>query len=333
MKIIFKNVGQGDSIILKWSYNGTKQIGIIDCKKISPYNPTLDYLKSIDINNIKFMILSHPHYDHFSGYRELLKYCDENNIAIENFLLTCYQDVVYLKTAVKSPKARTELAKLLHKIRQLRRDKDVIKHLTHLNSDTKELFLDHEINLETIAPSTTELEYFLEKKLSLTEENQDSQPHGNWLSTILKIKGSDWYVLLTSDVELSVIKRLGHQKKEKLDSKLILCQAPHHGSSKNHSSEFWRNLDKREAKVAFSVGKNSYGHPDEKVVNKFKDYNYEIFSTNRVGSLKNDAFRKDSLKEDLLINIGIHDSKAELTGNGSKDLEFVIENRIASFVN
>jgi beta-lactamase superfamily II metal-dependent hydrolase len=333
MRIIFKNVGQGDSIILQWKKEGKKNIGIVDCKKVYPYNPVLDYIKSKDVDSINFMILTHPHYDHFSGFRELLNYCGNNEIPIENFLLTCYQDIVYLKSAVKSSKASSELVKMLIKLRELRRDKNIIKHLTHFNSDIKNIHLNDKIRIEPLAPTTTELEFFLERKLSLAEENQDSQPHGNWLSTILKVAGNDWYILLTSDVEQSVLKKIGHNMEERLATSLILCQAPHHGSLKNHSSEFWRSLDRRKAKVAISVGKNSYDHPDEKVIEKFDDYNYEIYSTNRVGALENESLKRDHRSDLLLNNIGIHDSKKEMKKNGSQDLEFLIENGIAKFVN
>ncbi|GAA5522330.1 hypothetical protein LQ318_11320 [Aliifodinibius salicampi] len=331
MRIIFKNVGQGDSIILEWQdQKEEKKIGIVDCKKDSSFNPVLDHIKTSNTSSISFMILSHPHYDHFSGFRELLDYCESNKITIERFLLTCYQDVVYLKSALKSPRSLNELGKLLAKVKEFRWNKNIIKHLTYLDSDTKILHLNDEITLETLSPSTDELEFFANKKFSASEENQDSQPFGNWLSTILKLKGDDWLVLLTSDAEQSAIKRVGHEhENDKLASNLILCQAPHHGSLKNHSSEFWRKLKKREPKVAFSVGKNSYNHPNKKVIKKFQDYSYEVFATNRVGGLKNESLDNDNIPDRLLMNIGIYDSQEQRNKVNSQDLVFNITNGLA----
>lgn len=332
MRVIFKNVGQGDSIILKWIHQGVNKIGIIDCNKFSSYNPTLEYIRSESVEKISFIVISHPHYDHYSGFRELLQYCEDEDIHIDNFLITCYQDIVYLKSAVKSARASNELAHLLKKVHVLRREKELIKHLWHLNSDTKILKLNAEINFETLAPTTSELEYFVEKKYSDAEENQDSQPFGNWLSTIIKIYGNNWYMLFTSDAEQSVIKKIGHEKKDKLDSNLILCQAPHHGSLKNHSSEFWRNLERKNPKVVFSVGKNPYGHPNKKVVQKFEDYRYEIYSTNKVGALSGQIKRENEVTEKLLQNIGIVDSQKEIQSIGSKDLHFEIVDGSAKYI-
>lgn len=327
MRIIFKNVGQGDSIILHWPTEIDSDIGIIDCAKINGLNPVLEHLKVLEVESIKFLILSHPHYDHFSGYLELLNYCENEGVVIENFSLTCYQDIVYLKTAVKSARATSELAKLLLKIRALR-EKGLIRHIIHLNSDTKVLKLNSDINIETLSPTTDEMEAFAQKKYSASEENQDSQPYGNWLSTVLKIYSNNWYILLTSDVEKSVIKRIGHDQKDIFNqNNLILGQAPHHGSLNNHSSEFWRNLKRKDPKIAISVGDNSYGHPSPKVLKKFEDYKYEIYSTNKVGGLLNKNIPEKKESEVLLHNIDIYDSAKEL----QNDLVFRISSGIAKF--
>lgn len=67
MRITFKDVGQGDSIILEWDKDGKKKIGIIDCNKYFGANPVLSYIKNPEnkVEEIEFLILSHPHHDHF----------------------------------------------------------------------------------------------------------------------------------------------------------------------------------------------------------------------------------------------------------------------------
>ncbi len=74
VEIVFKNVGQGDSIILEWesSEEGTKKIAIIDCNLNKNENPVLQHLIELNLHEIEFVILSHPHEDHFSGFHELL---------------------------------------------------------------------------------------------------------------------------------------------------------------------------------------------------------------------------------------------------------------------
>ena len=41
MKITFKDVGQGDSIIIEWLDDDKRRVGIIDCKKKGRFNPVI----------------------------------------------------------------------------------------------------------------------------------------------------------------------------------------------------------------------------------------------------------------------------------------------------
>ena len=84
----FSNVGQGDSIVLEWDYNGTTKYGIIDCKLTNNGNPTIEYLELIKPTQIEFIILSHPHTDHFSGMSDLLEYLVFNKIDIRYYMHT-----------------------------------------------------------------------------------------------------------------------------------------------------------------------------------------------------------------------------------------------------
>ena len=80
----FKNVGQGDSIIIEWD----DKIGIIDCNIYKDSNPVLEYISQKDIEEIEFIILSHFHFDHFSGFPKLFDYCRDNKIKIKYFFHT-----------------------------------------------------------------------------------------------------------------------------------------------------------------------------------------------------------------------------------------------------
>lgn len=99
VKVTFKNVGQGDSILLEWNQDDEDKIAIIDCNRYLNNNPVLDYIKLKEYREINFMILSHPHLDHFSGFVELLNYCKNNNIKIRRFLHTAQTTPDYLKAA------------------------------------------------------------------------------------------------------------------------------------------------------------------------------------------------------------------------------------------
>lgn len=287
INITFKNVGQGDSIVIEWKHNSKNKVGIIDCNLFDKKNPTLEHIISAGYSSIEFIILSHPHYDHFSGIRELLEYCEENIIVIKKFLHTSQQVPDYLRVATKSVISSNELVLLFSKINDLRK-KQVIEFVTYISDEVKGINLNERVKLEFLAPSSVEYERFLSKTPLFDEEGPHNNAQANWLSTIVKIYTSDWYILLTSDSTLETLKRVGIQKKEEFLSNLKLGQSPHHGAKSNHYDAFWKTKNHEpNTPIVFSVGPNFYKHPSEKALNFFSQTKnkFKIFSTNQVGSL------------------------------------------------
>ena len=89
MELTFKDVGQGDSIFIKWEDKDCLKVGIVDCNKYCGKNPILEELKSITKKFlIEFVVISHGHTDHYSGVFELLEYCQNQSIEIKNFTST-----------------------------------------------------------------------------------------------------------------------------------------------------------------------------------------------------------------------------------------------------
>ncbi|MCD4793869.1 MAG: MBL fold metallo-hydrolase [Bacteroidales bacterium] len=107
ISITFKNVGQGDSIFLEWKNNDDNHFGIIDSNKYKDTNPILEELKKRKITEIDFIIISHLHYDHYSGIAEILDYCIYNSIKINSFLHTLQQDYLFIFSKIlKSTKQK-----------------------------------------------------------------------------------------------------------------------------------------------------------------------------------------------------------------------------------
>lgn len=287
-QIIFKNVEQGDSIILEWSDDEQKKMAVIDCNLLKTNrNPVLEYIKKSDFLQIEFLLLTHPHYDHYSGMRELLEYCEQKGIIIKKFLHTSFQTPSYLKAAVKSVTAQNELIALFKKVRELWKEKNIIEYQSYVTNENNPLELSSDINLKFLAPSTSEFDkYNTQQRVFSDEENPQNNAGANWLSTVIKIYSSSWYLLLTSDCEKSVLKFLGIKKKGEFNSNLLLGQCPHHGAKGSHNGSFWRLRTKEtNMPIVFSVGENSYNHPSDEVIDSFIKDNYRIYSTNKVGNL------------------------------------------------
>ena len=121
------------------------------------------------------------------------------------------------------------------------------------------------------------------------------------------------------------ILKLGKQYSYEFDKKLVLGQAPHHGSYHSHKESFWkfRNHDDK-CPIAISCGENSYGHPDERVITSFERNKYEIYSTNQVGGLIKRT-HPSSKRIGGLLDIISYKTRSNLTAsnkyNGPKTFE------------
>lgn len=86
-------------------------------------------------------------------------------------------------------------------------------------------------------------------------------------------------MLFTGDIEKQVEFELINQ----LNSHYDLLKVPHHGS-KTSSSQIFLNQIQPEYSI-IQVGKNSYGHPDHSVINRYKNINTKILRNDLMGCI------------------------------------------------
>ena len=106
MEIEFKNVNQGDSILIKWDQDDKQKIGLIDCHSDND-NPSLKFIEANKhrIKEIEFVFISHPHFDHFSGVVDLFKFCEKNNIQINQLGFTFDNAISFAYSGLAASKA------------------------------------------------------------------------------------------------------------------------------------------------------------------------------------------------------------------------------------
>ena len=328
VNIIFKNVGQGDSIIIEWFENGKSKFGVIDCNIYQKQNPILQHIIDHEIKEIEFLLLSHPHSDHFSGFHELLMHCRNKGVTIKRFLHTSEITPDYLKTASRSLESEEALFLLFDLLKVMRNKEGLLLNTVEDNAFLK-IPLSPGYIMEILAPSSVEKDKYVRgENFPFDEEDGNSNPNANWLSTILKISNEHGYVLLTSDAESSSLTRIGKKKNGRIgESKLLMAQLPHHGSKKNLNKTFWQ-LRKRVEKtpIVISVGENGYKHPSKDVIEFFhKNANYDIVSTNIVGALSKDDERSKIIKG--ILNIVSMDRSQIPIGLYSGDKIFVFDGK------
>ncbi len=305
-QLTFKNVGQGDSIILEWESNKTRKIGLIDCNLFNNQNPVLDHIIKESYNTIEFLILSHPHIDHFSGFLQLIEYCATHSIRMKHFIHTCGQVPSYIQAASKSVVAERELQRLFECLHQCEQKWGLkVGHMDG-NVPNPTITLNKELLMRVLSPTQYEFDNYVSGAFyPYSEEESLDNPKANWLSLILKIECAKWILLLTSDADKRSLIRIDKHEAEELDKPLIIGQIPHHGAFGNHNNTFWKKR-KRIKKTAMIVssGPNSYGHPSIEVLYFFVKNGYRVYSTSK-NILSQDLVNYNNVN-DTMINLDIY---------------------------
>jgi len=283
--ITFKNVGQGDTIVIEWNDNGQQKIGVIDSHIHQSRNPALEHLKAHHYNQIEFIFLSHGHYDHLSGISPILDYCYQKKIQIKNFYHTLSGTIVKVFSLYNSTIKAKAAERLLVDLEKYYSGKDkIIQNWIRTDCSRPNIILTNEIEIEILSPN--ECDYFeLEKSIGqYLGKKSDTKPNTNKVTTILRIKNGDQFVLLTSDAMKS---RIGRIEQFLKNEKLILGQVPHHGSKYNHRKQFWEGVLRLNNCIAvFSTGDEPADKlPDDEPVKEIHNLGYKIHSTNQVNGI------------------------------------------------
>lgn len=312
MKLTFKEVGQGDSILLEWEEGSKRKMGIIDCNRTLRKNPVLEYIQGADYREIEFIILSHPHRDHFSGMVELLNYLELAKISVYAFGHTLHllgnDYYQYLDTLEPNSEDKRALSSLFNKVSELR-NVELIKKISFISDGTL-IPIKKGVDLLCLSPGRDEAKLYMSAVDydSKRNKNQASQK-ANHLSTIFALQMGEEYHLLTSDGEVPSFERIMKDRVfgRLLENKLSLCQIPHHGSVNNHYLAFWERLAtiQRPNAIISSGLHEKYRLPHLEVVEAFAGKGYHINATNIVYgmaeyvSAHSDAVRVADLTEKL----------------------------------
>jgi len=326
LTITFKNVNHGDTIILEWQNSqGENEIGILDCHLAAgKTNVVIDHIVKMKYKKIRFMILSHPHTDHFSGFPSLIDFCMEENIKIERFWHTGIFDKEYISELVAKEvdadkfvnsflnrKAHRDLLKRLYrKIIDLEGG-EIVDEVGYANSTSMlPLNKDKGLWLECFSPSNIELKEYCKKTFDTNAEKklevmQDVvNPNANLFSSFIRVFTDKWYVLLPADSLKSTVKRIDKKRKSHFNKeKLVASQVPHHGSYHCHFEDFWLKVPERGGVPVFISAGSKYGLPSKKVVEFFDREYKEVHVTNHVGGFEAHCKQKFKSREEEIQHL------------------------------
>lgn len=82
-KVHILDVRHGDSIVIESQDGDERHWSLIDCASFSARTPTVDFLRSKNVEHIQSIFLSHMDFDHISGLGNLVDYLIKNDIPVE----------------------------------------------------------------------------------------------------------------------------------------------------------------------------------------------------------------------------------------------------------
>jgi len=245
-RVIFFNVGQGDSVFIDLHRDNQILIDGGDGNKIldelGKYMPFYD-------RKIELIVMTHPDKDHMGGLVEVLKY---------------YKVDLILETGIKCDTTIClEWDRLITE-----------KNIPVEYAEFGQIINLEEANINVLYP-------FKNLKGQTIKNDNDTSVV---LKVNIKNKStennSNSSCLLTGDAGFKVEKDL-LGKNINLQSDIL--KVSHHGSKNSTSDNFLKAI--KPEKSIISVGKNSYGHPAEELTDRLKNINSEILRTDEMGDL------------------------------------------------
>lgn len=248
LKVIFFDVGQGDSIFLRLPDDRCILIdggGRIGKDTNSGEKIILPFFKKEGIRKIDLVIITHFDSDHALGILNIIEKRDVKKLVIpENY-------------------DKNQLAK------------DILSIAEKKNITVKKIKRGDDF--ETAGVLFQVLHPF-EKSNSFSDNRNDN-------SIVLKIKYHSFTMLLTGDLEEkgenALILKDNKSKKNYLNCNIL--KLGHHGSNTSSSYKFLKRVSPREAIV--SVGNNNYGHPAPEVVFRLNKLNIRYWKTLERGAV------------------------------------------------
>jgi competence protein ComEC len=266
-RVIFFDVGQGDSAMV--DAGGNTQIlidgggGSAVLESIGKYMPFYD-------RKIELIIMTHPDKDHMGGLVEVLKYYKvgqilETGIFCDTEICKEWDELILKKNIP------VKYTKFGQKINMRNANIDILYPFENLKDEKVKDDNDASVVLKLI----------INTGLFVIEDNNSDNQKA--IKQSLENAQDDNFnnsYLFTGDIGFKTEKELLDRN---INIEAQILKVSHHGSKNATSNEFLQAV--KPEKAIISVGKNSYGHPAEELLNRLKNMRIEIFRTDERGDL------------------------------------------------
>lgn len=239
LMVHFVDVGQGDCAIIQFPYGRNM---IIDGGPRKSKDKVIDYINRYNIKSFDYMVLTHPHEDHYGGLNEVFNIADV--------------DVIYMPDAPNVETASYQ------------------NFLTAADGSGAEKR--YSVTGEVISfEGGAEVVFFTPLTQNYIDAAESSGYDLNGLSPIMIIYYRGKSVMFTGDATeeseeqfLSAAENHADLKLRNIDADIL--KVAHHGSGYSSTADF---LEATEPEISIiSVGENNYGHPNPNAVERLLGY-------------------------------------------------------------
>lgn len=244
LNVYYLDVGQADCMYIELP-NGQNMI--IDAGNNSDGTPVANYLKTLKVRAIDYVIGTHPHEDHIGGLDVIIR-----NFNVRSVIMPYLPD-----KSVPTTKTYEDVL-----------DAIVDKNLTATEAYAGQVLLndaDHDLKIEVLSPV----------------QNQYYENLNNY-SVSLRITYKNRTFLFTGDAEeLSEREML----KAGYDLSADVLKMGHHGSSTSSCRDFLNAVDPDYAVI--TCGRNNdYGHPHRETMTSLSKMDLTIYRTDKQNTIK-----------------------------------------------
>lgn len=295
LKIVFFNVGHGDSIAIKFPDDSW---GIIDCQKNSEEEEpnVLKYLKKNGVESLRFVCITHPHDDHTRGVHKVIEHYGDK---IGQYITYGPRTGAKLEENCNSDLYKF-LKSLMECIKNKRSQKVCIAQEELIKAARRGNFVKVDETLEIQLLNPTEDNIFGLKGCV-------SMPDYNEFSVVMLINYKNTRILFSGDLPLSKWNEILPLIND-ADIDLNIYKVSHHGSKKSNDKKVIAALSqkaKNNYAIISSDGGCRYSNlPDPQVIETLQKSKFKIYSTENLSASSKDPIdisREKSLAASALV--------------------------------
>lgn len=239
------NVAHGDSTLIITPNN--KTILVDTGHYVHRGRLVRNYLRAHNIDKLDYLILTHPHWDHIGGVKNILSTYETNKNGVGEILNTNTKH-----TTNTYENYIDSLNNYTGEINQI--------------SESDKLDIDDKLDINILNP----------------EKNVDEERIINDTAIVIHISYEDTSIILPSDIEEYSEKRLAKKYGDKLKSDIY--KLSHHGNKSSSTSEFINAINP-DIGIISSAYHSQFNHPHQKPLNKLNKNNIDTYWTGIHGSI------------------------------------------------